>query len=350
MNSFDVCQQITRKSRSNFVIAFRFLPLEKRNALIVLYAYMRFTDDLVDDESVSLSKRQMRLSFWQKAVSNFLRNENVDQTNDSVLLFGLQILPAVFKIVQKYNISAHCLIDVIEGVSNDLKSHFQMNSLEESYRYCDCVATSVGKAILSIFQTTEPLNSPEMIIATQSCGRAFQWTNFLRDIREDVLNDRFYFPLEDFQSIGLTPEEFKRFILEKSPAKNKHFKLPISKSKGFQNRKRITQNEKENVISPNSIPIIQNNKDQAVLIQHFMKIQFQRTESLYNQTEFLINSVHQDSRFVLLFMRTIYYELFRSIKKSPQTVFQQRLRLSFLKKISVFGKTFLLNRKYKTKR
>jgi len=47
----DICQALTKGSRSNFYYAFLFLPPPQRQALYAVYAFCRVTDDLVDEAS-----------------------------------------------------------------------------------------------------------------------------------------------------------------------------------------------------------------------------------------------------------------------------------------------------------
>ena len=49
MQPLDYCQQKAAASQSSFLAGFRFLPIDKRNALTVLYAFCRELDDVVDD-------------------------------------------------------------------------------------------------------------------------------------------------------------------------------------------------------------------------------------------------------------------------------------------------------------
>ncbi|MGN7046631.1 squalene/phytoene synthase family protein, partial [Neisseria sp. P0001.S010] len=48
MLALDYCHQKAAESHSSFLSGFRFLSVEKRNAIIVLYAFCRELDDVVD--------------------------------------------------------------------------------------------------------------------------------------------------------------------------------------------------------------------------------------------------------------------------------------------------------------
>ena len=48
MLALDYCRQKAAESHSSFLSGFRFLSVEKRNAITVLYAFCRELDDVVD--------------------------------------------------------------------------------------------------------------------------------------------------------------------------------------------------------------------------------------------------------------------------------------------------------------
>jgi phytoene synthase len=49
MNPHDYCQQKAAASGSSFYYAFLFLPPERRQAIMALYAFCREVDDVVDE-------------------------------------------------------------------------------------------------------------------------------------------------------------------------------------------------------------------------------------------------------------------------------------------------------------
>ncbi|MDO5565569.1 MAG: squalene/phytoene synthase family protein, partial [Planctomycetia bacterium] len=57
-DSLRYCRTVARKSGSTFASALSFLPREKRDAMVVLYAFMRLTDDLADAATCSFDCRR----------------------------------------------------------------------------------------------------------------------------------------------------------------------------------------------------------------------------------------------------------------------------------------------------
>jgi phytoene synthase len=65
--------------------------------------------------------------------------------------------------------------------------------------YMDGSAAVIGEMMLPIL---EPLQ-PEALAHARDLGNAFQLTNFLRDINEDLDRDRQYIPQEDLRHFGV---------------------------------------------------------------------------------------------------------------------------------------------------
>ena len=64
--------------------------------------------------------------------------------------------------------------------------------------YCARVASAVGLAAIHVWGFT----SPEAYAAGHACGLAFQMTNILRDVPEDLRRGRVYLPATDLAAAG----------------------------------------------------------------------------------------------------------------------------------------------------
>ena len=52
--SYRYCRTLTRRTAHNFRFAFLTLPRDRYDAMCALYAFMRITDDIGDDETIPL--------------------------------------------------------------------------------------------------------------------------------------------------------------------------------------------------------------------------------------------------------------------------------------------------------
>ncbi len=188
--SYAHCQQIAKRSSSSFYYSFLLLPVAQRMAMCALYAFLRRTDDLGDNDQ-PVAQRQAALTAWRGSLRKALDGKFEDP-----------LLPAVADTIRGFGVLPEYLEDVIDGVEMDLGIS-TYDSFEQLKVYCHRVATAVGLACLPIWGC----NSSEADFPARQCGLAFQLTNILRDLREDAQMGRVYLPQEDFKRFGYTPEE-----------------------------------------------------------------------------------------------------------------------------------------------
>lgn len=307
-NSLRFCRVVARKSGSSFASAFVFLPQEKRNAMEVLYAFMRLTDDLADDTTCSLSCRRERLAHWQGHIEQMFDGDytfQTESTTPSDESAKENVFPALGQVCKQFDIPRTWLLDVVRGVDSDLVPRVRMNSLDDTIQYCDRVAGTVGLAVLAIFGCDCALDETRIHDAAIACGRAFQWTNFLRDTGEDLAAERVYFPLSDFESSGWSLDSFLALC---------------RKSRKFIARSHVRDNE--------------NARD-------FFRLQNDRANQFYEQSESLRDHINPDCRDVYILMRQRYRLLFQKLQKDNFQSFYKKVRLSRMTKLRLLVPCFL---------
>jgi phytoene synthase len=193
------CRQLAKQTGKNFYYSFLTLPEPMRQEMCVLYAFMRQTDDIGDDESLSLDERRSRLCHWKQELQQSLEGEEVNAT----------IFPALRDVVEKREIPHQYLFDVIEGVSQDLEPH-RFETFGELEEYCYHVAGAVGLCCIYIWGFTGEDAKPPAI----ACGTAFQLTNILRDLSEDSDRGRVYLPQEDLRRFEYTEEDVRNRVID----------------------------------------------------------------------------------------------------------------------------------------
>jgi 15-cis-phytoene synthase len=193
--SYRICREIARKEAKNFYYAFVALPVERRNAICAIYAFMRQADDLTDDESLSREERRARLDQWLAA---WREAAGGAATSDSVFF-------AVRDATKRFKIPLTLLDELVAGVSMDLDhtpagAPDTFATFAELYRYCYLVASVVGLVCIRIFGYHDPRAEK----LAEETGIAFQLTNILRDVAEDAERNRVYLPLEDLAAHGVS--------------------------------------------------------------------------------------------------------------------------------------------------
>lgn len=205
LQSYRWCRQVAKQSGSNFYRSFALLEPKRRRAMEALYAFSRLTDDISDDsddKAESTSLKQSRLALWREQLDALDGSTSTASSITPPFFNNIQasstlLWPALQDTLQQFQIPKSLLLDLVDGVAMDLESPRFANE-NEADRYCYCVASTVGLACLHIWGAPmEKVRSWGI-----DCGIAFQWTNILRDVREDAGRGRIYFPLDQLAKFG----------------------------------------------------------------------------------------------------------------------------------------------------
>src|SRR5512139_4331482 len=181
------CQQLAEKSGSSFYYSFLFLPAEQRRAITALYAFCREVDDVVDECSDSAVART-KLAWWRSEVARLYAGEPQHPVT--------QALQAP---ISRYNLAQEHLLEIIDGMEMDLdQTHYA--SFKDLSLYCYRVASVVGLLSAEIFGYEDR----QTLKYAHDLGMAFQLTNILRDVKEDVARGRIYLPADEMARFGVS--------------------------------------------------------------------------------------------------------------------------------------------------
>lgn len=198
MNPQEYCNEVTKKSHSNFLSAFIFLPKDKKNALIALYAFCREVDDIVD-ESDEYEASKKKLNWWRFEINQLFENKPQHQ-----------VTKALKPYISKFNLSKPYFIEIIDGMEMDLDLNRYKN-FKELQLYCYRVASTVGILSAHIFGYEDNAT----LKYAHNLGIALQLTNIIRDLGDDAKRNRIYIPLEELNKFNITETEILNFIQDK---------------------------------------------------------------------------------------------------------------------------------------
>lgn len=286
--AYSVCRHIARSAAKNFYYGFVVLPQRKRNALSAVYAFMRRCDDIADDSTLRPDDRRNKLAEWLDKVHRALASQ---PTDDPVLL-------ALADAQRRYQISLGLLDQLAYGTAADLDQEApqfdpqaplmpRYQTFEDLRQYCYGVASVVGLVCIRIFGYRDP--AAEAL--AERCGLAFQLTNIIRDIKEDVAMGRVYLPAEDLAQFELTAAD---------------------------------------LASPD-----------LARIRPLLAMEADRARECYRAGEELIPLVNEDSQPALWVLITIYRRLLEKIALLQYDVFSERVRLPVREKLTILGKGFV---------
>jgi phytoene synthase len=289
--AYSVCRGITRANAKNFYYAFQVLPKRKRQALCAVYAFMRRCDDITDDASFSFEERRFKLETWLAALH---RAQQGEPTDDPILL-------ALTDAQRRYTIPAGLLDELAMGTAMDVAAPDAENQtpttpgLTIRYRtfddlkvYCYRVASVVGLVCIHIFGYRDPAAEP----LAEQCGLAFQFTNIIRDVKEDAAMGRVYLPEEDLARFGLSAADL---LSAPDPAR----------------------------------------------FRPLLAFEAERARELYQSGEQLIPYIAEDSQPALWVLINIYRKLLEKIAERQYDVFSAKVSLTVTEKLRVLGRGFL---------
>jgi phytoene synthase len=198
--AYSTCRSVHRRHGTTYYWAAHVLPARQRRHVHALYAYCRLADEIVDDlGAASPAMRRAALTAFGDRTVRALRaaddrSTGWDGEEDAVL--------AAFAVtVEELGIPDEAITRFLGSMAMDLDvtSYSQWGDL---LRYMDGSAAVIGEMMLPVL---EPLDREAAFQPARDLGLAFQLTNFLRDVGEDLERGRVYLPEEDLARFGADP-------------------------------------------------------------------------------------------------------------------------------------------------
>ncbi|WP_255168550.1 phytoene/squalene synthase family protein [Natrononativus amylolyticus] len=188
-------KDIQRRTGKTFYLATRFLPKRVRHATHVLYAFFRIADEVVDDAAdVPAEEQAARLEELRKQA---LGTAEPDEP----------VLVAFSQLRERDGIADEEVDEFIDAMATDIHTS-RYETYADLETYMRGSAAAVGVMMTAIMK---PDDEAAALPHAIKLGEAFQLTNFLRDVREDVTErDRIYIPLETLRSHGVSEAQIER--------------------------------------------------------------------------------------------------------------------------------------------
>jgi 15-cis-phytoene synthase len=184
------CREINAHHGRTFFLATRLLAPAQRPAVHALYGFARQADDILDELTPGLDTA-MRAQRLQWLADRF--SDGDDQHDDPVLA-------AVTHTARRYGIPPGLFYDFLDSMRMDLTVTDYPNRAALN-RYMRGSAEAIGLQLLPVLGTVGPAEAAAPYAA--ALGKAFQLTNFLRDIDEDLVRQRVYLPADELAAFGV---------------------------------------------------------------------------------------------------------------------------------------------------
>ncbi|ROP37662.1 phytoene/squalene synthase family protein [Saccharothrix texasensis] len=185
------CRELNARHGRTFFLATRLLTPAQRPAVHALYGFARWADEIVDSGESPDPAGDLELLAAQ------LGDELAGRPT------GHPVLVALVDTVRRYSIDPELFTAFLASMRMDLTvtSYPDLPALR---RYMHGSAAVIGLQLLPVFGTVAPRAQAEPGAAAM--GRAFQLTNFLRDVGEDLDRGRLYLPGDVLAAYGVDRE------------------------------------------------------------------------------------------------------------------------------------------------
>lgn len=193
--SYELCREFNKRHGTTYYWSTKVLPKTKQHHVHALYAFARYADDIVD-EIPSQGGRDVPTEVRAAALADFGDRFFTDlaagRSDDPVL-------KALVHTVRAFDIDTDAFRRFLRSMTMDLTVE-SYDTWHDLLNYMDGSAAVIGEMMLPIL---EPTSYDEALPHARDLGNAFQLTNFLRDINEDLDRGRQYLPQEDIRRFGV---------------------------------------------------------------------------------------------------------------------------------------------------
>jgi phytoene synthase len=189
--AYESCRELHRRHGRTYYLATRLLPSWKRRHVHALYGFTRYADEIVDrTEALAPAARAARLTEWSDRFLAGLRGEDVDDP----------LLPAVLHTIAVFGLDVDDFASFLRSMAMDL-TVTSYATYDDLLAYMEGSAAVIGTMMLPILGSSDPVAARE---PARQLGLAFQLTNFIRDVAEDLDRGRTYLPDEHLAAFGVT--------------------------------------------------------------------------------------------------------------------------------------------------
>ena len=191
--AYERCRQLHARHGRTYYLATWLLPGWKRRHVHALYGFTRYADEIVDDLGSTLDRAGQAAALRAFGDRFFAGLGGAPVADDPVL-------PAVLHTVRAFGLEVADFERFLDSMAMDLTVD-GYRTYQDLCGYMEGSAAVIGTMLAPILESSDP---PAARTHARQLGLAFQLTNFLRDIGEDLARGRVYLPAEDLERFGVT--------------------------------------------------------------------------------------------------------------------------------------------------
>jgi len=186
------CGRLTREFGTTYFWGAALLPKPQRRHVYAVYALCRLADDIVDDTGLVRTESPQQTGARLQAFADSFRTSLAAGDSPD------PVMAAVVDTVRRADIDPECFDRFFAAMAMDL-TRTRYETWDDLCGYMEGSAAVIGEMMLPVLQPT----SQQARQPARALGLAFQLTNFLRDVDEDLDRGRVYLPQEDLHRFGV---------------------------------------------------------------------------------------------------------------------------------------------------
>lgn len=191
---YDECYAILREHGKTFFVMAKLLGPERGRGIAALYGFARTSDDIVDVPGAETRPDQIKVEL-EKMQHELNRAVEGQSLNPRFVVLA--------NTISKYKIERFPFDDLLSGVAMDLSKN-RYADFKELELYCYRVAGTIGLMITPVAGFKRDSRALDF---AKILGTAFQLTNILRDVGDDLRRNRIYLPRNELEQFGLTEQD-----------------------------------------------------------------------------------------------------------------------------------------------
>jgi phytoene synthase len=202
--SYRQCRRLAAAHGRTYYLATLLLPPAKRPYVHALYGFARYADEIVDDPRSQLpaQDRERLLTDWSDGFLAAMRAGTPPEH---------PVTAAVADTIRRWDIPLSHFEDFLAAMRSDLHVT-EYADYDDLARYMWGSAAVIGLQMLPVLEPVgEPADAARHAI---DLGLAFQLTNFIRDVGEDLHRGRVYLPMADLAHFGVDRERLARQVVD----------------------------------------------------------------------------------------------------------------------------------------
>jgi len=214
----EVHYQTFKSGSKTYFNSSRFFPADVRRDVFYLYAFVRKADNFVDDQPQDPDGFYRFCDSYRRALERAAQTKQAAQPEQTKQAAqpasprqgpsGDPIIDRFVELHRRRGFDPAWTEAFLGSMEKDLFKK-EYNSLQETLEYIYGSAEVIGLYMSKILRLP-----PEAQHAARMLGRAMQYINFIRDIKEDLELGRRYLPLTDTSLSSLEYEYVKQHLAE----------------------------------------------------------------------------------------------------------------------------------------